>query len=80
MAPKDGSSVLLFTDTRLEDESWLSIYLETGGEHFTAVQIGYWEDEVDAPLRKEADGWRTNRIGVPTHWMPLPPPPKDIQG
>lgn len=71
-APKDGTDVLLFTDTRASDTVSMRIYLHTGGEHFTAVQIGFWEDAIDAPMRKERPGWRTDKIGEPTHWMPLP--------
>jgi hypothetical protein len=65
-APKDGTKILLFTD-------W------AGDVHcppFAEAQIGYWEDDVDAPLRKEASGWRKEFIGEPTHWMPLPEPPE----
>ena len=73
-APKDGTEVLLWTDTRLLANA--DKFAAWGGEHFQEVQIGYWEDEVNAPLRKEAAGWRCRNLGVPTHWQPLPPPPE----
>lgn len=77
-APRDGTDVLLFTDTQASDTVSMRIYLHTGGEHFTAVQIGFWEDAVDAPMRKERAGWRKDKIGEPTHWRPLPAPPAEL--
>lgn len=73
-APKDGTQVLLFTDTRAAPASEAWYYM--GIEPFSAVQIGYWEDTVDAPLRQEGAGWRKQLVGEPTHWMPLPAPPE----
>lgn len=74
-APKDGEKVLLWTDSRLSANA--DKFLLLGCEHFSCVQIGYWEDAVNAPLRKEDAGWRTELVGSPTHWMPLPAPPTD---
>ena len=72
-APRDGRDLLLWTDTRHSAD--LAGYLATGGEHFAEVQLGFWEDAVDSPMRTERAGWRAPRIGEPTHWMPLPAPP-----
>jgi hypothetical protein len=72
-APKDGSDVLLWADTRAATD--LAFYLQTGGKHFAGVQIGYWEDAVAHPMQTEQAGWRLPMVGEPTHWMPLPEPP-----
>jgi hypothetical protein len=72
-APRDGAKVLLWTDTRLCKNA--DTFALWGCEHFQCVQIGYWEDDVDAPMRKEMAGWRTEFVGEASHWMPLPPPP-----
>jgi len=77
-APKDGTIVLLWTDTRLCVDA--NKFEDWGCEHLQAVQIGYWEDDVDAPLRKEAAGWRCEYSGMPTHFMPLPTPPETNDG
>jgi hypothetical protein len=68
-APKDGTEILLFT-TYLADEYY--------DETFSTVQIGSWDfghDTVEAIWRRPA-GWACVKIGEPTHWMPLPEPPK----
>lgn len=69
-APKDGTEVLLFT-VYVENDTNLC-------ESFCCCQIGHWEDERLCGLTGtlfEA-GWDTPKIGDPSHWMPLPPPPK----
>lgn len=66
-APKDGTRLLLFTTHPGDQRIDLA--------PFTEVQIGYWEDAVDAPMRKEDAGWRAEWVGEPTHWQPLPAPP-----
>ena len=73
-APKTGARVLLWTSTR-NDEVQPYIDDVCEGEHVDMVQIGYWEDEVNAPMRQEPAGWRKDIIGQPLFWLPLPPPP-----
>jgi len=64
-APRDGTRVLLWTDTKADPED--SEYLRsTGGEDFALAQIGQWE----------VDEWDCLLVGKATHWMPLPEPPK----
>ena len=75
-APKDGTEVLLFTDSEAMVREDVVLHRRLGIEPFVAIQIGYWEDAVNAPLRKEAAGWRALKIGAPTHWQPLPAPPE----
>lgn len=79
-APKDGTKVLLWTDSHLDD--WYACMVadeggEGGMEHFACAQIGYWEGAADAPLRSEPAQWHKELVGEPTHWMPLPDPPKE---
>lgn len=64
-APKDGTEILAWTDTREGDQNLLD-YVNgvCEGEHLSCVQIIYW-----------ADGWKRLKIGEPTHWQPLPNPP-----
>jgi hypothetical protein len=70
-APKDGSEILLYTsyEAELPDE-----------ESFSSVQIGSWDDgNIDVPIGSvwyRAPGWDCPVVGKPTHWMPLPEPPR----
>lgn len=73
-APKDGSRILLWTDTRaLADQTYIETICD--GEHFAVAQIGVWERCYDGSI-----GWSIERIGEATHWMPLPPPPGSEEG
>ncbi len=71
-APEDAK-ILLRTTTRVGDHQ---VYLDNGGEHFDAVQTGYWDDGFDggkdAPLATRPAQWITEKIGTPTGWQPLP--------
>lgn len=75
-APRDGTDVLLFTDSGAMPAEDVVLCRRLGMGRFTAIQIGQWEDAVDAPMRKQAAGWRTVMIGKPTHWRPLPASPE----
>lgn len=68
-APKDGCDILLYTVHPGD-----SYYPEP----FDAVQIGCWDEGNDTPdpIWRREPGWETERIGTPTHWMPLPLPPE----
>lgn len=67
-APRDGSEILLYTDTSKSDAETKS-YVESicEGEHVKRVQIGYWCD-----LQAK---WEKPIIGDPLFWRPLPAPP-----
>ena len=70
-APKDGTSVILFTTTRGDKE--LTSYMSMIDGHpsvLETIQIGRWTDE---PFGD--DRWECDVIGNPTHWMKLPEPP-----
>lgn len=69
-APRDGSEVLLFTRHDGDD------FCE---EAFTAVQIGWWDfgNDVADPMWSRPAWWHLQKIGIPTHWMPLPSPPRE---
>ncbi len=45
-----------------------------------AITIGYWSDEFgwcDEAEHISEEGWPNQIIAFkPTHWMPLPPPPR----
>lgn len=72
-APKDGTEILLFTHHEADE------YLD---ESFDAVQIGLWDDGNHAPgsaFHREP-GWCQQKIGKPTHWMPLPKAPSTPSG
>lgn len=63
-APKDGTSILLCNNR----ETTVGIYMHDGREFPWVVFDGHFTKE---PL----NGWSDNKFG-PTHWMPLPDPPK----
>lgn len=67
-APRDGTEVLLFTHHGGD------VFCE---EPFDAVQIGYWDEGNNKPgtVWHREPGWHQEKIGEPTHWMPLPSPP-----
>lgn len=67
-APKDGRKILI-----CELLSGIILkYTEHEGKEFPHVCTAYWwkGDSLNAP------GWAGNVMGTPTHWMPLPDPPK----
>lgn len=67
-APKDGTSVLLFT--RWDGDEFLL-------DPFTAIQIGYWDDgNLTNDIWHREPQWVTERVGEPVRWMPLPDEPK----
>lgn len=69
-APKDGSEILL-AEIRWKD----------GVPNYGEIDVGAWERE---PMSRDEFGkdhwaWFSNygRVEEPTHWMPLPDPPKE---
>ncbi len=60
-APKDGSRVLLSNGSS------------------ASIQVGHWEKEHDYPRMNIPAHWSDEGEGFelhPSHWMPLPSPPK----
>ena len=69
-APKDGSVVLTFSmDAHLEPT------VSQLGLHWTPVMAMAWLMEEFLPVDEFGDFHFTNGY-APTHWMPLPAPPK----
>jgi hypothetical protein len=65
--PRDGARILVFT-------RWLG---DAFVEPFDYIQIAFWDggNLTDDVWHREP-GWQMEKIGSPTHWMPLPPPPQ----
>lgn len=63
-APKDGRDVLLYVVTPLGDEWAMAIGMPEG---WSGINVGKF-----SAFR----GWEHMLSGKPTHWMPLPEPPK----
>ena len=73
-APKDGTPVILWT-------VWVGD--EISPDPFSEVQIGYWDHGNDLPESHDFSRrpeWVVQRIGEPTHWMPLPAAPAKQEG
>lgn len=68
-APKDGSRVLLWTETDEADP-----YVRVTGAYVRTIQIGKWDEETYGG----SPGWTKELIGDPLFWMPLPNPPQPI--
>ena len=62
-APKDGRRILVYGGT------WEG---ELGGKEPSVIAMGYAGDTVCVADTCYYDAW----IVAPTHWMPLPEPPK----
>lgn len=60
-------------------------YSEQGGAEFVLVYNGYhtgvaWHEYIDDEIGFSSHWWGEDSapvLPVPTHWMPLPPPPTD---
>lgn len=69
-APKDETLILLFGKER---------YGECYDLDEVVIQIGYWSTWHSGQWRLELFGPNEDTLWfIPTHWMPLPPPPSDI--
>ena len=64
-APKDGTWILLFVTEPAGSDYAIATGEPEGWSH---IDVGRWHDDVGEFERVHA--------GEPTHWMPLPPPPK----
>ena len=66
-APKDGTPILAFQHWAAAGPSWCVLEWDEFGEHIeTGRQAGGWTPPEDGYV----GFWE------PTHWMPLPAPPK----
>lgn len=61
-APKDGTRFLGANDEGISITSWSDMW------------NGTWTDE--ASTTDDGHGWYGHDNWIPTHWMPLPEPPK----
>ena len=74
-APKDGTSVLLWA-------SWLDDPVIARYSYQSGYAESCWEGTFDgaAALESQGDTWTDEHEVInPTHWMPLPDPPKESE-
>lgn len=80
-APKDGTEVLLYReDCGVMLARWIAPYEfitdgDPSNEYCDAGDDESWE-EPDWFGADFLSGFRVSNDGLPTHWMPLPAPPK----
>ena len=65
-APKDGTNVLVY-ERFPKWQKWVG-----KDEYDSYIEIGYYQDG-DWCIRAHVPPWNND----PTHWMPLPEPPKE---
>ena len=80
-APKDGTSLLLIAATYRnpvpmighwgQNNAWDEEY------HWLLGETDDWPTKRASKFRKRAAAEMLGIISTPTHWMPLPPPPKE---
>jgi hypothetical protein len=72
-APKDGTEIIgmyVHIETQVvHNVFWMG---EDDTDEHGNADIGWWTYEYGEVGRLKLDGWMT-----PTHWMPLPEPPKE---
>lgn len=69
-APMDGTEILVWTTTNNPNDMEYVVSV-CEGEHLEKVQVSRFTETGPGEF-----GWETTIIGEPTHWMPLPEPPK----
>ena len=74
-APKDGTHVMLSRGDRVTLGNWESVISTSPEYHANGTYLGQFEDG------NSWEGWMSWDGGFceetpPTHWMPLPEPPK----
>ncbi len=72
-APKDGTDVLvmyMYIDTQVVHNAFYA----SDGDGWDTGDVGWWSYEHSEVSRIKLDGWMS-----PTHWMPLPEPPKPVE-
>jgi len=75
-APKDGTHILLSNGESVSHGHWL--YVAAYSREIRDME-GFYVDQDESD---GYDGWIDFVGGMlpdPTHWMPLPPPPKGIE-
>lgn len=72
-APKDGTKVLIVND---EGVMAVAHYIEQWDERYEFVRKAK-DGDVYRTVREECGYWNTDTAYCPTHWMPLPQPPKE---
>ena len=72
-APKDGTKVLIVNPLGAMD---VSSYVRNWQERRVFVRPGINGDIYKSVL-EDLGRWGSDTAFNPTHWMPLPPPPKD---
>ena len=78
-APKDGTSVLLFTTCHGVCEAWFAKGEWSDDTPISPAEYSgeFWvccDDAFSLEVELGPDGWEHH--GTATHWMPLPPPPE----
>lgn len=71
-APKDGTRVLIAND---DGEMDVAGYVAEWSEHSEFVRTAK-DGDVFRTVRRDMGYWDAVHAYCPTHWMPLPPPPK----
>jgi hypothetical protein len=75
-APKDGTRVLLY---------WPSYAYDEGDDGEPLIDIGWYTENPRGPWRYFTNTGEQDCYGLadsshqPTHWMPLPPSPPDME-
>lgn len=75
-APKDGADILIGFDSASVWVVHVAWWRDSSDEGFSECgfdqsDVGWWSYVKGAVTQEQLNGYRT-----PTHWMPLPPPPK----
>src|SRR3990167_1984817 len=71
-APKDGKPILSYCASGYDEQPYSVIWWH--------AEIHEWWETVATDtkkLRSEAAGYWAGGENYPTHWLPLPPPPKE---
>lgn len=70
-APKDGTDVIVMY-MHCETQCVFNAFYASEEYHWEKRDVGWWSYE-----HSEVSRILLNDFMEPTHWMPLPPPPKD---
>lgn len=73
-APKDGTDILLSNGEVVAEGHWLVI---EGGIFEHRDMDGRWIGQDERDDYEDWIDWAGGMLPSPTHWMPLPPPPKE---
>jgi hypothetical protein len=70
-APKDGTDVIVMY-MHIETQCVFNAFYASEGHGWEKRDVGWWSYE-----HSEVSRILLNDFMTPTHWMPLPPPPKE---